>query len=130
MDDITKIGLLLFLNLLTLTTIFGQEEFSIKGKITDAQTGETLPFATVVYVGNESVGTTTDVDGKYELHSKFGTDSIQATFLGYESQIVAIDRSKKSQTIDFQLTTEAVTLVVAEVKVKKERYQRKENYHK
>lgn len=127
MKLITKIGLLALYQLLFITTIFSQKDLMIKGTITDAQTGETLPFATVVYVGNESVGTTTDFDGQYEFSSKWGTDSIQAAFIGYEPKTVAIDKSRKSQVIDFQLTTNSFTLVTAEVKAKKERYRRKDN---
>lgn len=127
MKLITRIGIIVLLNLVFLTSVFSQKDILLKGKITDAETGETLPFATVVYVGNGSVGTTTDFDGLYEFKSKWGTDSIEASFVGYVPQTVAIDKSKKSQTINFQLTTNAVTLVTAEIKAKKERYRRKDN---
>ncbi len=122
-----RIGMFALLNIFFLTALFSQKNVTIKGVITDAETGETLPFATVVYVGNESVGTTTDFDGIYEFTSKWGTDSIEAAFVGYEPQTVAIDKSQKSHTINFQLTTNSVTLVTAQVKAKKKRYRRKDN---
>jgi len=81
-----RIGMFALLNIFFLTALFSQKNVTIKGVITDAETGETLPFATVVYVGNESVGTTTDFDGVYEFTSKWGTDSIEASFVGYEPQ--------------------------------------------
>ncbi len=105
----------------------GQDHLTINGLITDAKTGETLPFATVVFVGNESVGTTTDFDGIYILDSKWGTDSIQASFVGYQSKTFAIQKDVKKQEINFQLEEEGFTLVTAEVKAKKQRYRRKEN---
>jgi len=123
----TRIGMFALLNLFFLTAIIGQKDIKLEGTITDAETGETLPFATVVYVGNASVGTTTDFDGFYELSSKWGTDSIEASFVGYEPQRVAIDKSQKSQTINFQLTTNAVTLVAAEVKAERKNYRRRDN---
>jgi hypothetical protein len=124
---IQKIGLLFIFSLASFLQLSGQKDILIKGKITDAETGEALPFATVSYIGNESVGTTTDFDGYYEFSSKWGTDSIQASFVGYLPQSVKIDKSKKSQTIDFRLNSQNITLVTAEVKARKERYKRKNN---
>lgn len=124
---VKKITSLLALSLVLLTSLLAQKDIQIKGKITDAQTGEPLPFATVVYLGNESVGTTTDFDGLFNLSSKWGTDSIQASFVGYQPKTVVIDKSKKTQTVNFSLESDHIVLVAAEVKAKKERYRRKNN---
>ncbi|MCH1585004.1 MAG: carboxypeptidase-like regulatory domain-containing protein, partial [Flavobacteriales bacterium] len=40
----------------------------IRGRVNDAQTNDPIPFANVVVQG-ETVGTTTDFDGNYELNS-------------------------------------------------------------
>jgi hypothetical protein len=117
----------LILHLFILCPLFGQQHLSIKGTITDAQTGEALAFATVVYIGNESVGTTTDFDGIYNLESKWGTDSIQASYIGYKPISVAIEKGVKKQIINFKLEKEGFLLVTAEVKAKKQRYRRKNN---
>lgn len=59
----------------------------IKGKVIDANTKETLPFANV-YLKNTNIGTTTDMDGNFELTIP---DSIQnknltlvITYIGYQ----------------------------------------------
>ena len=60
----------------------------IRGRVNDAQTNEPIPFANVVVQG-ETVGTTTDFDGNYELSSVApGLRNIQVSFLGYETKTV------------------------------------------
>ena len=106
---------------------FGQDHLTISGTITDAKTREPLPFATVLFVGNESVGTTTDFDGTYILDSKWGTDSIQASYVGYHPKTIAINKVDKKQVINFSLREEGFTLETAEVRAKKQKYRRKDN---
>ena len=74
----------------------------ISGSITDAQTGEALPFVNVAFK-NGRVGTTTDENGRYSINTNFPTDSIIASYVGYVVQTRAVVRNKK-QVIDFHLT--------------------------
>lgn len=119
--------LLITISIMGTVMLMSQNHLTISGTITDANTGEPLPFATVVFVGNESVGTTSDFDGSYLLESKWGTDSIEVSFVGYELKRVAIQRKQKRQIINFQLKDAGLTLITAEVKAKKQRYRRKNN---
>ena len=60
----------------------------IRGRVNDAQTNQPIPFANVVIQG-ETVGTTTDFDGNYELSPvNPGLRNIRVSFLGYESKTV------------------------------------------
>ena len=54
----------------------------IKGKISDAESGEALPYITVFLPGT-SLGTTTDFEGFYILKTDFKADSIVAKSVGY-----------------------------------------------
>ncbi len=57
---------------------------TIKGVVYDADTGETLPGATVNLDGTNR-GTTTDVDGNYEIKNvEAGAYTLIARFIGYE----------------------------------------------
>jgi hypothetical protein len=59
---------------------------TLKGVITDAMSGESIPFANIVIEknGNQSGGTTTDFDGNYTIKPvEPGTYTIKATFVGY-----------------------------------------------
>ena len=59
---------------------------TLKGIVTDAITGEPIPFANVVVEkgGNQISGTTTDFDGNYTIKPiDPGTYTVKATFVGY-----------------------------------------------
>ncbi len=59
---------------------------SLKGVITDAMSGESIPFANIVAEknGNQIAGTTTDFDGNYTIKPlEPGNYTIKATFVGY-----------------------------------------------
>jgi len=116
----------IFFLLLEGSMVFAQQDMvRIKGTVIDADTKEPLPFANVTFVGT-TIGITTDFDGKYSLESQWGTDSIQVSYLGYESKRVAITKDRR-QTIDFELYSEAATLVTAVVTEKKGRYRKRNN---
>ena len=102
----------------------------IKGKITDVETGETLPMATVSYVcEGETYGTTSDMNGVYRLESDKIFDYVIFQFAGYKPYKVKIKRFT-TQTINAKMESETITLPKAEVKAKrkiKDRYKRKGN---
>ncbi len=88
----------LFLLLLAFPS-FGQ--FTIKGKVTDAETGDPIPFASVLVLGSE-VGISTDFDGNYLIEIEELQDSIRASYLGYQAQTKTLEEIP-SQILNFQL---------------------------
>ena len=55
----------------------------IKGKVID-QSGETLPGASVVVLGQEGIGTATDFDGTFTLKGFTpGAVQLRISFIGY-----------------------------------------------
>lgn len=116
---------LLSLILLVSSIAQAQEKTKVKGVITDAQTGEPLPFVNVAFVG-KNVGTTTDFNGKYQMDTKWGSDKIVASFMGYEAQEKTVEQGS-SNTIDFALASKQIKLQEVTVKAKKGRYKNKEN---
>ena len=59
---------------------------ALKGVISDAMSGEPIPFANIIIEknGNQSGGTITDFDGNYTIKPvEPGTYTIKATFVGY-----------------------------------------------
>lgn len=66
---------------------FGQRTGGLKGKITDEETGEDLPGASVMVVGTYSAGVS-DYDGNYILTGiKPGDYSIKVQYIGYGTKI-------------------------------------------
>lgn len=81
--------LLMVVFLLTCTLARGQDEHIVTGRVTDADTGQGLPGATVVVKGT-SVGTITNIDGQYKLELPTGWESITVSFVGFVSQEISV----------------------------------------
>jgi hypothetical protein len=83
-----KVYLLLALVLLTFGSAFSQASSgTLKGKVTDKDTGEPLPLANIVVFlnGNLITGGTTDFDGYYTIKPiDPGTYDVQFTMVGYQ----------------------------------------------
>jgi len=62
---------------------------AVKGKVTDAESGEPLIGATVSVVGTTR-GTSTDVDGNYSIEVPAGSTQLRCAYTGYAEQVVAL----------------------------------------
>ncbi|MFO7444890.1 MAG: TonB-dependent receptor [Ignavibacteriaceae bacterium] len=84
----------------------------IAGQVTDASTGESLPFVNIIVEGT-STGAASNLDGEYFiLNIPPGTYSIKASAIGYNSITVQNVNvaSGFTTTLDFDLTTQAFEL--------------------
>jgi len=61
-----------------------QDEGTLKGKIVDSKTGETLIGANVVI--DDVTGTATDIDGNFTIKVAPGVHKVLCRYLGYDSQ--------------------------------------------
>lgn len=87
--------------LLLFCSISAFSQHVIKGKVTDSQTGDPIPFASVLLKGT-TIGISTDFEGNYTLEVKSLSDSISANYLGYISSTKLL-ANVAEQTINFQL---------------------------
>ena len=85
------------------------QETIITGKVTDAKSGDPVPFANIIFKGT-AIGTTTDFDGNYLLKSSNPKDSILASYIGYRSRTKSITRGIK-QVVNFQLEEDVTNLM-------------------
>ncbi|MFT7589895.1 MAG: hypothetical protein ACI959_002116, partial [Limisphaerales bacterium] len=82
--------LLLLLSLLSFSsnTVFSQSDImqsvKVSGIVTDKSTGESLIGVTILR--QDSTGTATDIDGKYELDMDPGRQKLVFSYIGYENQ--------------------------------------------
>ncbi len=111
--------------LLTASFSWGQQNTIVKGRVIDAETKEGLPFVNVAFLGT-NIGGTTDYDGYYDMETLWASDSLQISYIGYESQTIKIKIGKKNE-INFELLPEALNLEAVTVKAKKGRYRKKDN---
>jgi len=61
----------------------------IRGRVTDAETGEPIAFASVVVPGT-TIGTSTDADGIYFLEHRDTASCMEIAYIGYDRQRTAV----------------------------------------
>lgn len=93
--------------LLSPTILFGQL-FSINGTITDRRSKIPLGFANI-QVLSTSLGTSSNIDGKYVLRLKKGDYKLVASFIGYESDTISL-HVNMNIPINFKLNRTSVKL--------------------
>ena len=81
---------------------------TVSGKVTDAETGDPIPFANVLLVGTE-VGAATDFEGYFSISTDALADSIKVSYMGYEPMAKPLQRGEE-QTVNFQLLPTAYGL--------------------
>jgi hypothetical protein len=87
--------LMLLLSLLTASLSFAQaSEDKVNGTIMD-EGNNPVPFASVVWENNNTVGTTSDEQGKFSLPRVEGANAIVVSFMGYETQTVSVKSDSK-----------------------------------
>ncbi|MFT5167948.1 MAG: hypothetical protein ACI8P3_003187, partial [Saprospiraceae bacterium] len=82
-------------------TVSAQKFTKVKGKVLDAQTKEPLPFVNISFLGT-NVGMTTDFDGFYNLQSKWASDTLQVSYIGYDTQKIPLTQGE-AQVINVAL---------------------------
>ncbi|MFA5418867.1 MAG: DUF5686 family protein [Bacteroidales bacterium] len=109
----------------SLATAFGQKSIHVSGTVVDAKTNEPLPFVNVVFL-DKNIGTITDYNGQYSFETRWASDNLQASFMGYVLQVKPVS-SDKNQVINFKLISETYDLTEVEVKDQRVRYRNKDN---
>jgi hypothetical protein len=101
------------------------EKTVIKGSVLDALTGIPIPYASVFLKGT-TVGTLTDINGKYVIESNLPADTISFSFIGYKAESRGIKKGIE-QTVDVRMILTSITLDEVIVKAKKKDYKNKNN---
>ena len=121
MITILRKHILVFLLLLSLPLSAQQY---IKGQITDADTGEPLPYASAVYKGH-NVAVISDLEGQYSIARHAGW-SITFSSVGYKSQVVLINAATK-MPLNIALKPDNAVLKEVTIKAERGKYSRKNN---
>jgi iron complex outermembrane receptor protein len=91
------------------TSAFAQNV--LKGKITDQQTNEALPFVSVVITDTQK-GTTTNDKGEFELTHDSPITSITVSYVGYDKQIISVKPADNYLNISLGSNTTSLSEVV------------------
>jgi outer membrane cobalamin receptor len=106
----TRLLIILFLSCWALMA--PAQRISLSGLVSDAQTGETLPGATVMWLGSVNRGTTANENGLFSL-AGLPTEKgvLQVSFIGYQSVKIDFDgKTNKQRFLAVGLFPSAVEL--------------------
>ena len=105
----------------------------VSGVVTDAETGEGIPYVSVVYkrgrskadnYQEKSIAVVCDIDGRFHIARHEGRNLIFSA-VGYKSQTVTIAKTTQQLKVALELDRQQIAEVT--VKSKRERYSRKNN---
>ena len=84
--------------------LFAQGTGTVKGRVLDALTNESLPSANIV-IEDPFLGTITDLNGDYVLNNvPVGTQTIKVSYMGYQEQEFTVNvTAGETQTMDVSL---------------------------
>ncbi len=101
------------------------ENIQVRGKVTDAATGEALVYANVVLLpASLKVNVVTNQEGKYTLQSNKQGVSIRFNYMGYEDVTVPLSAIKNG-TLDVKLKPTALQMEATTLEVEKGRYNKR-----
>ncbi len=98
----------LVIAILMLLSISVWAQSTFKGKVVDAETGESVPGASVLQQGTTN-GTATDIDGDFTLQLS-GSGKLVVSFIGYSDKLVAFDAKGSHNLGTISLVTDAQAL--------------------
>jgi len=99
--------LTIFLAFLLFVGFTLQAQMQISGTVTSAEDGLSIPGVSIVVKDNPTIGTTTDIDGKYSINVPSSANTLVFTFVGMKTQEVAINNQT---TINVKMESETVEM--------------------
>ena len=96
----------------------------LSGYVTDAQTKDSIPYATVMYKGH-NLAVVSGLDGRYTIQKKVGW-TLTFSAVGYVPQTVTVT-DRTGNPLNIRLKPDTKTLKEVTVKAKRGRYSRKNN---
>ena len=101
------------------------QQTTMQGTVADSETGERLPYVALRFRGT-TIGTSTDDQGRFTLATATPGDSLEVSYLGYDTKLVPIRRGRLNR-LDIRLMPSGITTEEVVVRPGKERYSRRDN---
>ncbi len=98
---------ILFTLFLILQTAAFSQIYSVRGRVTDEESGEPLAFVCLV-INNGKFGAYTDIDGKYLIKSKEKIETIKASYVGFYNKEISL--AGRTGTLNFSLKKASIEL--------------------
>lgn len=101
---------LIFAVLITFFANLSAQEVNVSGTVRDAQTGETLIGANIVYA--PAKGTVSDYSGNFNLKLPPGDYTFNVSYVGYETEVIPVNVGTKPIILDVELSSMTIDEVV------------------
>ncbi len=108
-----------------LAWIVNSQNTVIRGIVTDSITGETLPYVSLILEGT-TIGTTTDLDGNFNLTTSSRVRTLLVSYLGYAEKKLTVTPGR-TNNLDIKLAPSTVNLSEVVIRPGRERYSRRDN---
>ncbi len=66
-------------------------QYAIRGKVVDGQTREPLAFVNIIFNNNGLIGTSTDINGRFQFNSPVQIETFTCSYVGYKKKHIALD---------------------------------------
>ena len=96
----------------------------ITGIVLDAETGDSIPFATVMYKGH-NINAVANINGRYKI-SRYEGWQLTFSAVGYVPKTITVTTSTRGN-VDVKLKPDNKYLKEVTIKSKRQRYSRKNN---
>ena len=100
--------ILLLFTVFYIQVIYSQDYF-IRGSVKAAETGEALSY-TNIRVDRTTQGTSSNKKGEFELKLKKGKYDLIASYIGYQSDTIAVNVNQDLESINFSLNESKIEL--------------------
>ncbi len=114
-----KIKLLYFSIILLFSNIVYAQNLYIRGVVKDAQTGETLIGANIIY--GKGQGTVSNFDGQFEIKVDKGEYNLTVSYVGYKKIQKKVTISGSSVFLTFNMENEVIDEVVVVADIARQR---------
>ena len=106
--------------------LVAQAQTRVRGVVTDAQTGEPLPYVSVIFPGTQ-IGTMTDPEGHFSIEANGSYSNVSFMMLGYETYIFNIrpNSTTRDAKIKMNPDTYGIQAVVVKPRRRRDRVYRK-----
>lgn len=107
---------IIFILLILSSSFIANAQNAIKGIVVDASTNERLAFVNIVINDNVTLGTTTDIDGYFNINSRKKIEKLTMSYIGYETRTIQVDNTKDSLYVRMRPTEFVLSEIVIDGK--------------
>lgn len=98
----------------------------VDGYVTDAETGEPLPFVNIFYKENTSVGTNTNLNGYYKISADGQGKTLVFSYMGFGRQEITVRKGNKRR-LNVRLKPMSTQMKEVVIQTGRRKYNRKNN---